>query len=260
MLDAQSDAVVPGSGLGAVGAEKAVPDGEVESEVAVGFRPEDRVVNAMHVGRDDQPAKESLQPGGDEDVAVVEHGGGIEQNFKKKHAERRCADGGNGGKLNCKRQEYLDRMEASAGGDIDIQVSVMHAMEPPKHWLVMKGPVLEVNDEVEDEHGGDDGNPARDRRDIEQTPSVILYPKSEADRAGWNEEPYDHAIDDGYADIGRPAGTSLQSVGAARKQKLAACKKSKDSKVTGEPNNRFVFEEDRCHEVNLRKNRSRSKG
>ena len=242
-----------GCRLSAVGTEKTVPDRQVESEVAVGFWPEDRVMNAMHVGRNHQPAKDSLQARRNEDVAVVEHGGGIEQNFEKEDAERRCADRGNGGKLNYERQEYLGGMEPGAGGDIDVQVSMVHAMKPPQDRLVMKDPVLNVDHQIEREPGSNDGNPARDRHDIEQTPSVTLYPKSEADRAGWNEEPHNDAVDDGYADIGRPAGAALHSVCAARKQKLAACKKSKDSKVTGEPNNRFVFEQSRRHDCKLRK-------
>jgi len=244
---------VAGCRLSAVGTEKTVPDRQVESEVAVGFWPEDRVMNAMHVGRDHHPAKDSLQARRNEDVAVVEHGGGIEQNFKKEDAERGRTDGCDLAKFDCQREKDFDGMEARAGGDIDVQVGMVHAMKPPQDRLVMKDPVLNVDHQIEREPGSNDGNPARDRHDIEQTPSVTLYPKSEADRAGWNEEPHNDAVDDGYADIGRPAGAALHSVGAARKQKLAACKKSKDSKVTGEPNNRFVFEQSRRHECKVRK-------
>jgi len=244
---------VAGCWLGAVGVEKTVPDRQVESEVAVGFGLEDRVVNAMHVGRDHEPAQKSVQRGGDEDVAVVEHGGRIEQNLKKEDTRRRRADRRNRGKFNHERQEDFDGVKARAGGDIDIEIGMVHAMEPPQDRLVMKGPVLKVNHEIEHEDGSGDGNPARYRRNIEQTPAVILHPESEADRAGWNEEPHNDAIDNGYADVGRPARAALQGVGPTGKQKLAGCKKCKDPKVTGEPNKRFVFEECRSHGDNLRR-------
>ena len=98
---------------------------------------------------------------------MVEHGGGIEQNFKKEDAEGRRADGGDRTKFDGQREENFDRMKARASSDIDIEVGVVHAMEPPKDRLVMKKPVLEVDDEVEYENGSNNGNPARDRHHIE---------------------------------------------------------------------------------------------
>ncbi len=145
-----------GFGLSAVGAEEPVPNREVESEIAVGFGSDNGVVHTMHVRCDDQPAKQPLEACRDEDIAVVEHGGGVEQKFEEKHTQSRRSDGGDRAKFDGQREENLHGMEARARCDIDIQIGVVHAMEPPKDRLVMKGPVLEVNHQIEHEDRSDD--------------------------------------------------------------------------------------------------------
>src|SRR5437660_5919436 len=88
LLDSKGDPVVTGRGLGAISAEKAVPNRQIKTEIAVGFRNDNRVVHPMHVWRDDEPANHPLQARRDKNIAVVEHRRGIEQNFKEQHAER----------------------------------------------------------------------------------------------------------------------------------------------------------------------------
>ena len=86
LLDADDHPFVPGRGLGAVGAEEAVPPGEVEAEIAVGLARHDRMVHAVHVRRDHEPAQHAVEPRRQADVAVVEHRGGVEQDLEDQHA------------------------------------------------------------------------------------------------------------------------------------------------------------------------------
>ena len=253
-LDAQSDSVVPGGGLGAVGAEEPVPNRQIKSEITVGFRNENRVMHTMHVGRDHEPAKQALQSGGDKDIAVVEHRGGIEQKFEEKHTQRRRSDDGDRAKFDYEREENFDGVKARAGGDVDIEVGVVHAMEPPKDRLIMKRPMLEVNHQIEHKDGSGDGNPAGHRCNVEQTPPMILHPESEADGARWNEKSHHEAINERDPDIRGPAGTPLQGGGPSRKKALTNRKKRQDSKITGEPDERFVFEQGRSHGNKVEKN------
>ena len=57
-------AFVPAAGCGAVGAEQAVPPGQVEAEIAVGLARHDRVMDAVHLGRDHEPAQHAVEPRG----------------------------------------------------------------------------------------------------------------------------------------------------------------------------------------------------
>src|SRR6185295_15453842 len=61
--------------LGFVGAEQAIPPRQVETKVTVGLAHQDRVVNAMHVRRDDKPPQHAIDPRGDAHVRVIEHRG-----------------------------------------------------------------------------------------------------------------------------------------------------------------------------------------
>ena len=74
--------------LVAVGAEQPVPPGQVEAEIAVGLARMDRVMHPMHVGRDDQPAHQLVEGRQHAHIAMIEHGGGVEQDFKNDHGER----------------------------------------------------------------------------------------------------------------------------------------------------------------------------
>ena len=60
-VDADDDGVMPGARLCAVGAEQAVPPGQVETEVGIGLVVLDRVVHAVHVGRDDKKAHNPVE-------------------------------------------------------------------------------------------------------------------------------------------------------------------------------------------------------
>ena len=48
-VDADGHAFMPRSGLRSIGAEQAIPPGQIEAEIAVGFLPVYRVVHAVHV-------------------------------------------------------------------------------------------------------------------------------------------------------------------------------------------------------------------
>ena len=56
LLDSDRHGLVAGLRLGPIGAEQTIPPGKIEAEIAVGLGRQDRMVHAVHVGRDDQPA------------------------------------------------------------------------------------------------------------------------------------------------------------------------------------------------------------
>jgi hypothetical protein len=73
LLDADRHRFVSGSGLRSVGTEEAVPPRQVESEIAIGFTHQDRMVNAMHVGRHNEPAQNVVDFVRDANVRVIEY-------------------------------------------------------------------------------------------------------------------------------------------------------------------------------------------
>src|SRR3546814_19097153 len=75
LLDTDDQSFVPGRRLVAVGPEQAIPPGQIEAEVAVRLPRRDRMMDAVHVWRDDEPPQDALEPRRQADVAVVEHRG-----------------------------------------------------------------------------------------------------------------------------------------------------------------------------------------
>src|SRR6516164_9999006 len=55
----------------------------------------------------------------------------------------------------------LDRVKTHAGGHVELEVGMMHAMQPPQRGHGVKEDVLEIDREVEDHDRDDDACPPR---------------------------------------------------------------------------------------------------
>ena len=80
--------LVAGRGLGAVGAQQVVPPRQVEAEGTIGFAGVDGMVDAVHLRGDHHQPQHTVQPAGKADVAVAEHGRGVEENLEDQHGQR----------------------------------------------------------------------------------------------------------------------------------------------------------------------------
>ena len=88
MFKADLHAGLPQGRLGAIGAERAIPPGPVESVVAVGFLHIRRMVNPMHVRRDDDPPEHPIKGGRYPNIAVVEEGRTVEDDLEDHDRQR----------------------------------------------------------------------------------------------------------------------------------------------------------------------------
>ena len=130
---AEHHALVAGRGLVAVGPEQPVPPRQVEAEVAVRFAPLDRVVHAVHLGRDDQPAQHAHRAGAAvRTLRVVEHRGCVQQHLEDEHADGMRAERDDHRELDGERQHDLERMEAHARRHVELEVRMVHAVQPPE--------------------------------------------------------------------------------------------------------------------------------
>src|ERR1700736_2330134 len=107
------------------------------------------MVHAVHVGCDDQPSKIAIEPRGDASISMVEHRGCIQQDLEDEHAECRYSQRHHHAELDQHRQNDLDWVEARAGGDIEVEVGMMHPMHPPECEYRVKHHVLEVDGDIE---------------------------------------------------------------------------------------------------------------
>jgi hypothetical protein len=61
------------------------------------------------------------------------------------------ATAGADGELDEHRQQNLDRVETQPGADVELEVGVVHAVEPPQGRHRMEEDMLEIDREVEDD-------------------------------------------------------------------------------------------------------------
>ena len=178
------------------------------------------MVHAMHVGRDDDPAQHTVEPRRQAHIAVVEHRGGVEQHLEDQHRHGRRAEGGDDAELDTHRQQDLDRMEAHAGRHVELEVGVVHAVQPPQRRHRMEQHVLQVDGEIEQDDRGDDGKPGRRVQRVQESPAMFLGEQGHADGCRREDKSDKQRVEDDDADVARPALTASERLSPARGQQL----------------------------------------
>ena len=162
-IDTDCHRLMTRRGLWAVGAKEPIPPRQVEAEVAVRLVVGHRVVHAVHVGRHDDPPEQPIDGLREPPIRMVEHRRGVEQNLESEHRNRGCADRRDCCALDAGRDQDLDWVETGAGRDVEVEVSVVHAMQPPQRGYGVECHVLEVDRQVKQDHRERDRDPARKR-------------------------------------------------------------------------------------------------
>ena len=111
-------------------------------------------------------------------------------------------------------------MEANAGGDVDVEIGMMHAVQPPQHRHLVEDNVLSIDDEIEDQKAQHRGKRERQCGEMEESPSAPGREQRGAYRRGRNEDAHREHIDDENAEIVRPARRAADRPRAARGQEL----------------------------------------
>src|SRR5262245_18906404 len=229
LLDADGHCFMTCRWLIAIGPEQAVPPRQVEAEVAVGLAGNDGVVHAMHIRRYDDPAQYPIEPDRDAHVAMVEHRGGIEQHLEGEHGDGRDSQRGHYPELDAHGQEYLDWMEARSRRHVDVQVRMMHAVEPPEGRDGMEQHVLEVDGKIQGRDGQRDAGPCRQIECMEQSPPSALGDQSKPDGGRLEDEADQNRIQDDYGDVAGPATTTPELLNTSRREHFPNRHRRKDS-------------------------------
>ncbi len=156
-----------------VGAQQPVPPGQVEPVIAVRLADDDRMVDPVHIGRYHEQPEYPVHFFREADVAVVEHGCGVQEHFENQHGQRRCAERGHGRQLDGHGYNDFDRMKPKPGGHIEVKVCVMHHVQPPKHRDGVMQDVLGINHEIQRHHADEDLKPIGQGQLIEQSPTFL---------------------------------------------------------------------------------------
>jgi hypothetical protein len=64
-------------------------------------------------------------------------------------------------------------METQARGDVELKISMLHAMQTPERRHGVKRCMLAIDDEIEEKHGGRDGEPRRQGGEVEEAQPCV---------------------------------------------------------------------------------------
>ena len=201
------------------------------------------MVDAVHVGRDDDPAQNAINACREADIAVVEHGGGVQQHFEDQHSKCGRPEGSDYQELDAHRQCDFDRMEAQSRCHVERKVGVMHAMQAPQRRDRVKGPVLKIDREVERQHRQRYCEPRRQGDRVEKTPAARFGDHGQADRRRWQQETHQHGVEGDEGEVVGPADEPADLLHPARKQRFAGGDESEHGDTEDETDRRFVTEQ-----------------
>lgn len=201
-----------------------------------------RVMNPVHVRGDHKQPQHPVDPLRDRDIAVIEHCGGIEQNLENHHRHYRWTKQYDGSHLDQHGEDYLNGMEACAGGDVIVEVGMVDPVQAPEQGDGVDHDMLQVDDEIHRHHGDDDRERKRDRNGVEQSPTLLLGEQRHAHRGCRKEQAQNHCIERDETEIVDPARTLGNSELTARRVDLPQSDDRKHAEKENQTDREFVAE------------------
>jgi hypothetical protein len=117
---------------------------------------------------------------------------------------------------------------------------MVHTMQAPECGHGVEEHVLQVDSEIERDHGQRNARPYRQPERMHQAPPSRLRDQRQAYGRRRKNEAHQHRIEDDDANVARPACTACQLQLAARSKDLPSRHSCEDADEDKEPNERLV--------------------
>ena len=108
-------------------------------------------MHPVHIRGNHENAQQSVERTGQIHIGVIEHGTTVQYDFEKDNSKNRGADADYENHLVEHRESNLDGVEAHRRGHVNVDIGMMHPMDPPKDWEFMGCDMLNVNGEIQDD-------------------------------------------------------------------------------------------------------------
>ena len=116
------------------------------------FPPVDGMVDAVHVGCDDDLAQNAVQPAWQGNISVIEHGAAIEDDFEHNNGDGRGTNRQHPNNFPKHREGNFERMETNGRCYINVHVRMVHLVQAPQGRPLVGYEVLQPQCEVENDH------------------------------------------------------------------------------------------------------------
>ena len=142
-------------------------------------------------------------------------------------------------------------MEARARGHVELQVRVMHAVQPPQCGNRVEKHMLQVDGEIEGQHGQRHADPYRQRERVEEAPSLRLGHQGETNGGRRKQQANQNRVEHDNADVARPARPASDPLVPARRNNFPGRHHSEDAGKGEEPDHGLVAEQQFRHRESL---------
>ena len=162
-------------------------------------------MDPVHVRGDDEPAQPPVQPAGQADVAVIEHGHAVQDHLEKDDRYHRRSQGQDDRELDQHGQDDLDGVKARPGGQVVVQVGMVDPVQPPQGGHGVEKDVLGPDRQVQGDHRQGDRQPGVEGELIEQAPALGGGRRRQPHGRDGEEQPQHQGIEHHQPQITGPA-------------------------------------------------------
>lgn len=171
---------------------------------------------------------------------MVEQAGGIEENFEEDHGQSGRTNGDNSNYLDPHGEKNLNGMKADSGGDIEVEVGVVNAVEPPEQGDEMEYGVLKVDDKIESCNPDEKFQPVREREVVKQPPTAILSQERHPHSLDREEDSQGKGVNQDQPEVAIPSKSLGGVQVTSGRKKLPGRHGDQDDQKEGESNHAFM--------------------
>ena len=198
------------------------------------------MVDAVHIGGDDEQPEQAVEPHPQADVPMAEHRGPVQQDLEDDNRQGGNAEGRHRRKFDQRGEEDLQGVKPQPRGDVYVEIGVVHTVEAPEEGERVKQHMLEVDDQVEQQDADQDRRPEWHGQMVQGPPPAGGSEQGETDGEDGCQEARHTSIDQRYGEIDPPAGGLTRGERTAGRTDLGEGDEDEDREEGAEPDRGFV--------------------
>ena len=180
------------------------------------------MMNTMHVRRNDEETQHTVNRYADADVPVIEHGRGVQKDFKNYDDCRGRANQSHDSELEQEGEKDFYGVKTKSCRHIVIKVRMMHPVDTPEDPKGMEYDVLKIDRKIHQYQRHPKFQPSGEIELIQEAPPAFVSEESKRYRHQWKEEAGCQAVEKNDTQVSGPAEFPGKTQDSARGQDFPA--------------------------------------
>src|SRR5438477_12164444 len=199
---------------------KFIPPAKDCAPVGVGLALHDGVMNSVHAWSYNDRVQDTLETDGQSPVRMMKECCHFEAKEKNEQHDRRDPESDDGQCEESNGKNHFAEMKSSCRAHIEVEVGMVHIVEPPKERDHVVGPMPPPIGVVHEQKGCDCASPCRQRQPVHETYVSVLRPNRDRDRNRQHREAHDQESRNGQNPVTDQSPEGAEMLAAQRKTPL----------------------------------------